>query len=64
MVQVRLRDDGSLSLDPWIFEDKQLTVSVEVRRLKKLKFDSNNALQQALDTAKIEVREWQFRLKD
>jgi hypothetical protein len=61
MVQVRLRDDGSLSLDPWVFEQDQVKTSVEVRRLRQLKFSSERQLQRALDTAKIEVREWEFR---
>jgi hypothetical protein len=63
MVQVRVRADGSLHLDPWVFEEDQLTVSVEVRRLKQLKFESEKELQKALDTAKIEAREWKFRRK-
>lgn len=61
MVQVRLRDDGSLSLDPWVFEQDLVKTSVEVRRLRQLKFSSERELQRALDTAKIEVREWEFR---
>lgn len=64
MVQVRLRDDGSLRLDPWVFEDDRVRVSIEVRRLKQLKFTSESELQKALDTAKIEVREWEFRRRD
>ena len=64
MVRVRLRDDGSLSLDPWVFQESQVTVSVEVRRLKQLKFGSEGELRKTLDTAKIEVREWEFRRKD
>lgn len=61
---IRLRDDGSLSLKPWVFEADQVTVSVEVRRLKQLKFKSEQELRKALDTARIEVREWEFRRKD
>jgi hypothetical protein len=64
MVQVRLRDDGSLCLDPWVFEEDRITASIEARRLKQLKFESEQELRRALDKAKIEVREWEFRRED
>lgn len=61
MIRVMQREDGTLRVTPWIFENDELVVSIEVRRLRQLKFESEAALQEALDGAKIEIREWRFR---
>jgi hypothetical protein len=61
MTRLHQRADGTLALTPWVFEEDTLTVSVEVRRLRQLKFSSEKALQQALDAAEVETRAWTFR---
>lgn len=61
MVRVMQREDQTLALDPWVFERDAVRVSVEVRRLRQLKFDDEDQFQQALDNAGIEIREWCFR---
>jgi hypothetical protein len=61
MIRLIQREDNTLYLDPWVLEDDELTVSVEVRRLNQLKFDSEEEFQMALDDAAIEHRQWQFQ---
>jgi len=61
MIRVMQREDGTLRVTPWIFENDELVVSVEVRRLRQLKFESEAALEEALSNARIEMREWCFR---
>src|SRR5690606_21220297 len=61
MIRIMQRDDESVVVHPWIFEEDELTVSVEVRRLHQLKFESEAELQRGLDEAEIEIREWHFR---
>jgi Protein of unknown function (DUF3891) len=52
--------DGKLTVEPWPFEEAQFTVNVEACHLSELKFDSNQALIDALQTAPIEILEWTF----
>ncbi|MBF2002577.1 MAG: DUF3891 family protein [Synechococcales cyanobacterium M58_A2018_015] len=57
---VRELEDGCVTVEPWPFEDKRFTVNVEACHLSELKYDSNEALIQALQTAPITVLEWTF----
>jgi hypothetical protein len=61
MIRVMQRDDETLVLNPWIFEENEVRVSIEVRRLRQLKFKSEQELHRMLDKAEIEVREWHFK---
>jgi hypothetical protein len=61
MVRVMQRADDTLSLDPWVFEEDELKVSVEVRRLDTLKFEREAQFEEAMQNAEIETREWCFR---
>jgi hypothetical protein len=61
MIRVMQRDDETLVLNPWVFEENEIRVSVEVRRLRQLKFNGEQELQRTLDEAEIEIREWVFR---
>jgi hypothetical protein len=61
MIRVMQRTDETIVLDPWIFEEDELPVSIEIRRLRQLKFRSEQELQRALDDAEIEIAEWQFK---
>jgi hypothetical protein len=64
MTRVMQREDGTIVVRPWIFEEDDLRVSIEVRRLSQLKFKSEAELQRALDDAEIEISEWHFRKHD
>jgi hypothetical protein len=52
--------DGKLTVEPWPFEEEQFTVNVEAIHLSQLKYDSNEALVEALQTAPVKVLEWTF----
>ncbi|MBW4501898.1 MAG: DUF3891 family protein [Scytonema hyalinum WJT4-NPBG1] len=51
--------DG-VTVKPWPFLEKKFTVNVEATYLEQLKFDSNEELTQALQTAPIKTLEWTF----
>lgn len=61
MIKLTQRSDNTLSLIPWIFEDNELEVSVEVRYLEKHAFTNEAAFHQALSEATIEDRVWCFK---
>lgn len=52
--------NGKLTVEPWPFEEDEFTVNVEACHLSQLKFDSNEALTEALQTAPIQILEWTF----
>ena len=54
------RSDGSVTVMPWPFQEDQFTVNVEACYLEQLKFDSNDELTEALQTARIKTLEWSF----
>ncbi len=60
MIQVMQRADGTVTLRPWVFEETHVTVSVEARHLKQLKFETEDEFRQSLEHAEIETREWSF----
>ncbi|BAY46225.1 hypothetical protein SAMD00079811_38330 [Scytonema sp. HK-05] len=51
--------DG-VTVKPWPFLEEKFTVNVEATYLEELKFDSNEELTQALQTAPIKTLEWTF----
>jgi hypothetical protein len=57
---VRELEDGKLTVEPWPFEEKEFTVNVEACQLSQLKYDSNEALVEALQKAPIKILEWTF----
>ncbi|NJL94051.1 MAG: DUF3891 family protein [Anaerolineae bacterium] len=61
MVRVMARADGTITLRPWVLAADELRVSVEVRRLRQLQFQSEAAFQQALGEAELEARAWCFK---
>lgn len=61
MIRIVQHEDEGLYITPWVFEDDELAVSVEVRRLNQLKFESEEKFQDALDEAEIEHRKWVFK---
>jgi hypothetical protein len=52
--------EGNVTVQPWIFLNEKFTVNVEATYLQQLKFDSNEELTQALQTAPIKTLEWTF----
>ena len=54
------RSDGTVSVQPWPFTEKEFKVSVEACYLSQVKFDDNAALTEALQTAPIKLLEWMF----
>lgn len=61
MVMVFQREDKSIGLDPWVFEEPEMQFSLETRRLHQLVYKGENELKTALDKAFIEVVTWNFR---
>lgn len=60
MIRVRQRDEDTLTLEPWVFEENMISFSIEVRRLQQLKFKDDAEFTRALHDADIEIREWRF----
>ncbi|MGH2541863.1 MAG: DUF3891 family protein [Ardenticatenaceae bacterium] len=54
------RSDGAVTLEPWPFGVEQFSVSVEARRLAQRTFESDEALREAIVSAPIIVRRWEF----
>jgi hypothetical protein len=61
MVRAAYREDGTVTLDPWVLEDSDISFSVEVRHLKQLKFDDEETFLKLLGEAPIEARSWHFK---
>ncbi len=57
---IRQLSDGKLTVEPWPFEENGFTVNVEATCLSELKYDSNEALVQALKSSPIKILEWTF----
>lgn len=57
---IRELDDGKLTVEPWPFRLDKFTVNVESIHLSELKYDSNEALIEALKTAPVRQLEWTF----
>ena len=55
------REDTTLSVEAWPFEEDEFSVNVEVHKLKQLKFESETELRQALQAAEVEFRSWTFK---
>lgn len=54
------REDETLGVDPWPFEDARFEVSVEATRLTQVQFGSDEALRAALVEAPTHVKRWTF----
>lgn len=54
------REDDTLEVDPWPFEDASFEVSVEAKELTQLHFDGDEALRAALTDASTQVKRWTF----
>lgn len=54
------REDETLGVDPWPFEDTPFEVSVEAKELTQLHFDGDEALRATLMGAPTQVKRWTF----
>ncbi|MFB2837422.1 DUF3891 family protein [Floridanema evergladense] len=54
------KQDQTVYVKPWPFEEEKFTVNVEATYLNQVVFDNNNALTQALQVAPIKTLEWTF----
>jgi Protein of unknown function (DUF3891) len=55
------REDKTLGVEAWPFEEDEFSVNVEVHKLKQLKFENEATLRKALHEASIEFRSWTFK---
>jgi hypothetical protein len=55
------REDKTLGVEAWPFEEDEFSVKVEVHKLNQLKFESEAKLRQGLQKATIEFRSWTFK---
>ncbi len=55
------REDKTICITPWIFEEDEFEVSVEVHCLSQLKFKNDKELADALPSAEIIEKTWIFR---
>ncbi|GET38340.1 hypothetical protein MiSe_30960 [Microseira wollei NIES-4236] len=55
---IKQESDGSITVIPWPFEEKQFTVNFEACYLNQVKFENNAELTEALQQAPIKVLEW------
>ncbi|MDB9514872.1 DUF3891 family protein [Kamptonema animale CS-326] len=52
--------DELVTVTPWPFHDEKFTVNVEACYLNQVKFDSNEEIKSALETATKDMLEWTF----
>jgi len=57
---LRQLNDGSITVEPWPFEDAKFTVNVEACLLSKLKYESTDQLVADLKNAPVTLLEWTF----
>jgi len=55
------RENGSLGLDPWPFDNKRFEVHVETLQLHQLAFKDDQELYNALNDAEVKELSWKFR---
>ncbi len=55
------REDQTICITPWIFEEDEFEVSVEVHCLSQLKFESDKELADALPSATVIEKKWIFK---
>ena len=55
------REDKTICITPWIFEESEFEVSVEVHCLDQLIFENDKELANALPSAIIREKKWIFR---
>lgn len=59
--EVMQREDKTVNLRPWVLDTDEIDYSIEVRKLKQLKFESEDAFKDAVMNAEVEHRVWTFK---
>lgn len=55
------REDKTLGVEVWPFEEDEFSVNIEVHQLKQLRFENEAELRRELKEASVEFRSWTFR---
>ncbi len=55
------RDNGSLGLDPWPFENKEFEAHIETLQLHQLAFGDDQELYNAMNEAEVKELSWAFK---
>jgi Protein of unknown function (DUF3891) len=55
------REDKTLGVEAWPFEEDEFSVNVEVHQLKQLRFENEAELRKALKETRVEFRSWTFK---
>lgn len=55
------RKDKTLNVEPWIFDENEFEISVEVHCVDDLKFSSDTEFASAMDKATIKEKKWVFK---
>lgn len=54
------RSDRTVTVQPWVFQEREFIVNVEACYLEQMQFSSNDELTEALQTATIKPLKWKF----
>ena len=54
------RSDGTISVEPWCFENDKFEVGVEIKSIKDSTFNSNQELKKALDASSLKRETFRF----
>lgn len=55
------RTDGSLTIDPWPFEESEFSVHIETFQLAQLVFKNDKELYNTMQDAPLAIKEWLFK---
>jgi hypothetical protein len=55
------REDKTLGVEAWPFEEDEFSVNVEMHQLKQLRFENEADLRKALKETSVEFRSWTFK---
>lgn len=55
------QQNGSLSIDPWPFDESAFSVHIETFQLTQLSFTDDQELYNAIQNAELVVKTWEFR---
>ncbi len=61
IAEIYAEKDGLFGLQPWPWEEEEITLSVEIYHLSQLSFKNDQELYKAFNTADVSVKEWSFK---
>ncbi|MGB3588314.1 MAG: DUF3891 family protein, partial [Tunicatimonas sp.] len=62
MAEIWALEDKVYSIQPWPWEDDEVTLSVEVYHIEQLAFKNDQELYKAFNTANVSEKKWQFQV--